>query len=280
MIHSHLPLYIEIDLALLLMSVLLCLFTWLAGLCVSPFTKNKLNLPSITLYSGSRFPIWLDQVYTMAFIMYFAWSSGYSHFNSAGEPRDMENAVYGIEMVLSNLLIYLPMLVRYATLPRWQKPALTVGKSLLYIFGALMTIYCITGMLEICGLFRLLTDKTGAPMMQNVLEMMHYGDTYTRICLIISAVIVAPICEECCFRGFLYNTLKRYSGPFAATLASGLVFSAVHTALLQFIPLAVFGWVMCFVYERTRRLWVPIAIHMTFNAISTAVVLIFGVPTV
>lgn len=275
---SHLPLYIEIDLALLLMSAMLCLFTWLTGLCMSPFSHNKLNLPKITLYSGSRFPIWLDQIYTMAFIAYFAWSSGQSHFSSAWTQPDTKDAQYDIVMVLSNLLIYLPMLVRYATLPRWQKPEWNMGKSLLYIFGALFTIYLITGILELSGAFRMLSEKTGAPMVQDVLEMMHNGDTYTRVCLIISAVIIAPICEECCFRGFLYNILKRYSGAFAATLATGLIFSAVHTALLQFIPLAVFGWVMCYVYERSRRLWIPIAIHMIFNAISTAVVLLIGVP--
>ncbi len=275
---SHLPLYIELNLALLLMSVLLCLFTWLAGMCVSPFSRNKLNLPKITLYSGSRFPIWLDQVYTMAFIVYFAWSSGQAHFSSAWSQTDTKDAQYDIAMVLSNLLIYLPMLVRYATLPRWQKPALAPGKGILYIFGALFTIYLITIILELCGLFRVLQERTGAPEIQDVLEILLHGDTYTRVCLIISAVIIAPICEECCFRGFLYNILKRYSGAFAATLATGLVFSAVHTALLQFVPLAVFGWVMCYVYERTRRLWIPIVIHMIFNAVSTAVVLLVGVP--
>lgn len=275
---SHLPLYIELNLALLLMSVLLCLFTWLAGMCVSPFSHNKLSLPKITLYSGSRFPIWLDQVYTMAFIVYFAWSGGQAHFSSAWSQPDTKEAQYDIAMVLSNLLIYLPMLVRYATLPRWQKPVLNIGKVILYIFGALFTIYLLTAILELCGVFRMLQEKTGAPEIQDVLEMLLHGDTYTRVCLIVSAVIIAPICEECCFRGFLYNILKRYSGAFAATLATGLVFSAVHTALLQFIPLAFFGWVMCYVYERTRRLWIPIVIHMIFNAVSTVVVLLVGVP--
>lgn len=276
---SSFPLHIELNLVLLAMSVLLCLFTWGAGLCAAPFAgKNKLNLPPITLYSGSRFPLWFDQVYTMAFIAYFAWSSGVSCIESASTPKDFDNASYDISMVLSNLLIYMPMLVRYATLPRWQKPAMGVGPCILYIMGALFIIYLMTGLLELCGLFELLMEKTGAPQMQDVLMLLHHGDTTSRICLIISAVLIAPICEECCFRGFLYNILKRYSGPIAATISAGLVFSVVHMALLQFIPLAVFGWVMCIVYERTRRLWIPIAIHMIFNAISTAVVLIVGVP--
>lgn len=275
----QLPLYIEIDLALLLMSTLLCVFTWVAGLCVSPFKRTKeLNLPPVTLYSSSSFPIWVDQLYTMAFLAFFAWQSGYAHFFSAGEKASPENVEYGISMVLSNLLIYLPMLLRYALLPRWEKPQFSFGKAVLTILGALFSIYMVTGILELSGLFRALAEKTGAPQMQDVLEILRHGDTHTRICLIISAVIIAPICEECCFRGFLYNVLKRYSGVFAATVATGLLFSAVHTALLQFIPLAVFGWVMCIVYEQTRRLWIPITIHMIFNAISTAVVLLVPLP--
>lgn len=276
---SPLPLYIEIDLALLLMSILLCVFTWMAGICVSPFKQhNKLKLPPITLYSSSRFPLWFDQVYTMAFLAFFAWESGYAHFFSAGEKSSLADVEYGVNMVLSNLLIYIPMLLRYAMLPRWEKPQLSFGKALATIFGALFSIYFVTGILELSGLFRALAEKTGAPELQPVLEILQHGNTHTRICLVVSAVIIAPICEECCFRGFLYNVLKMHSGVFAATVTTGLVFSAVHTALLQFIPLAVFGWIMCIVYERTRRLWIPIAIHMIFNAVSTAVVLIFGVP--
>lgn len=276
---SDLPLYVELNLILLVTSVMLCYFTWLTGLCAAPFAaKDKHNLPPITLYSGSRFPQWFDQVYTMAFIAFFAWQGGQNHYMSGGQELDPDTMQYDITMVLSNLLIYVPMLVRYATLPHWQKPKMGAGIITLTIICALFFIYMVSGIMTVSGLDKLITEKTGAPELQPILEVLRSGDLSTRINLIISAVIVAPICEECCFRGFLYNVLKRYSGVFAATIVTGLVFSTVHTALLQFIPLAVFGCVMCYVYERTRRLWVPILIHMIFNAISTAVVLLVDLP--
>ncbi len=275
-----LPLYIQLDLTLLFISFGLCVFAWLAGICIPPFRKkDKLNLPPITLYSGTRFPIWVDQVYTMAYLAFFAWQSAGNHYLTAGVETDPADATYDAMMVLWNLLIYMPMLVRYGTLPRWQKPAMGAGRICGVIFASLFIIYIITGSLELSGFFRFLMEKTGAKELQPVLEILMHGDLQTQICLVISAVIVAPICEECCFRGFLYNTLKLHCGIFTATIATGLLFSAVHVALLQFIPLAVFGCVMCIVYEYTRRLWVPIVIHMLFNAISTAVVLTIGVPS-
>lgn len=276
----NLPIYVQLDIALLLMSMFLCVSLWLIGIAMAPFSSfAKTKLPPISLYSGTLFPRWWDQLYTLAFLLFFAWQGGYQHFIAAQNHTEPQNMVYDVYLVLSNFLIYLPMLVRYAMLPQWQKPTMGVGRLLLSIGGALFTIYLITGIFEYSGLAKWIEVKTGAPELQPVLELLVHGDTNTRICLIVSAVILAPICEECCYRGFLYNMLKRYNGVFAATIATGLLFSAVHTALLQFIPLAVFGCVMCLVYEYTRRLWVPIVIHMLFNAISTLVVLTVYVPS-
>ncbi len=274
----NLPTHIQFDLALLFISLGICVFAWLMGICIPPFSKSKLNLPPITLYAGTHFPNKIDQVYTMAYLAFFAWQSGHNHYLSAWTETDPADATYNVTMVLWNLLVYMPMLVRYAFLPRWHKPAMGIGRICIVIFSSLFVIYWITACLELSGLFQYLMEKTGAKELQPVLEVLMHGDTQTRICLIVSAVLIAPICEECCFRGFLYNTLKQHCEILTATLATGLLFASVHTALLQFIPLAVFGCVMCIIYEYTRRLWVPIVVHMLFNSVSTIVVLTIGLP--
>ena len=83
-----------------------------------------------------------------------------------------------------------------------------------------------------------------------------------------AAVLVAPICEEIVFRGYLYPILKRFSGVWVAGLCSALLFSCAHGNLVALLPLLIFGIVQVVIYEKTGSLWAPIAVHFCFNSAS------------
>lgn len=80
-----------------------------------------------------------------------------------------------------------------------------------------------------------------------------------------AAVIVAPICEEIVFRGYLYSAGKKFAGPWIACFCSALVFAAAHGSLAALLPLFIFGCVLVFIYEKTGSLWAPMAVHFCFN---------------
>jgi len=95
------------------------------------------------------------------------------------------------------------------------------------------------------------------------------GPLWTQILLI---VVIAPISEEVCFRGFLFGGLRRrWSFPVAA-IAAGLVFGLLHysTGWSTVPQLAVLGAVFALVYEKTGSLWPPIIFHALNNAIVLA----------
>ena len=81
-----------------------------------------------------------------------------------------------------------------------------------------------------------------------------------------AAIVVAPLCEEIVFRGYLYPVMKKFSGPWVAGVCSALIFAAAHGSLVALLPLFVFGCVLVFIYEKTGSLWAPIAVHFCFNA--------------
>ncbi len=94
----------------------------------------------------------------------------------------------------------------------------------------------------------------------------------------LTAIVLAPLCEEAFFRGLIQTGLHSVLGPSATVrirwrvvLIVGVLFGVVHIGAVP-LPLlgglVVFGWVLGFVYERTGCFWVPLAIHSAFNAIS------------
>jgi len=84
-------------------------------------------------------------------------------------------------------------------------------------------------------------------------------------------ILVAPICEEIFFRGFLFKGLRRRFSVWAAALISGLFFGLVHFGgpdFLLIIPsLIVVGVALALVYERRQSLLASITAHATFNLI-------------
>ncbi len=103
--------------------------------------------------------------------------------------------------------------------------------------------------------------------------------------MIAVSVLLAPIVEECLFRGVVFGTLHSKSRILAYAV-SALLFSVYHlwqyllngfswtllVYLLQYVPASVaLGWA----YEKGRSIWAPIFLHMVINTISIVVSLNF-----
>jgi len=87
-------------------------------------------------------------------------------------------------------------------------------------------------------------------------------------------IVVAPICEELFFRGFLFRVLRMRMGFWLAAIIDGLLFGLVHASStsLEALPILAFlGLVFCYVYERTGTLFATIGMHALNNTISYGV---------
>ncbi len=79
------------------------------------------------------------------------------------------------------------------------------------------------------------------------------------------AVVAAPIFEEFIFRGLIFGGLRRTLGLTVSVLASAAIFALVHPPF-SVIPVFGLGIATALVYERTRLLIGPIAVHAVYNA--------------
>lgn len=91
---------------------------------------------------------------------------------------------------------------------------------------------------------------------------------------VVFAVVVAPVCEELFFRGFLFHGLWPRLGMWGAAALSGLAFGAIHVTgvdkLGLVIPFTVIGALFARLVARTGSLWNSIAAHVIFNLIGVA----------
>ena len=98
--------------------------------------------------------------------------------------------------------------------------------------------------------------------------------TATALLLVPSAgltCVIAPICEEFLFRGYIFSALRNWRGVWPAAILTGLIFGGVHATsapALDLVPLAALGVGLCLLYWRTGSLYPCIAAHCLNNALA------------
>jgi len=83
------------------------------------------------------------------------------------------------------------------------------------------------------------------------------------LCLL-SVAVVAPLAEECFFRGLLLRSWSREYGTVRAVIVSSLLFGLMHVDVLGGF---VFAIVMCALYAKYRSIWAPTIAHAATNVV-------------
>ncbi|HEY2140434.1 MAG TPA: CPBP family intramembrane glutamic endopeptidase [Solirubrobacteraceae bacterium] len=107
---------------------------------------------------------------------------------------------------------------------------------------------------------------------EKLLEQLGVGQS--TLLLLLSAgltCVVAPVCEELLFRGFVFAALSNWKGPWLAATITGLLFGGVHVGsapAIDLVPLAALGFGLCMVYRYTGSLYPCIAAHSLNNSLA------------
>jgi uncharacterized protein len=112
------------------------------------------------------------------------------------------------------------------------------------------------------------------PSKEKLLEQL--GTNEGALLLVLSAgltCVIAPICEEVLFRGYIFTALRNWRGTLPAALITGVLFGGVHAGsapALDLIPLAGLGFGLCLLYRYTGSLYPPIVAHALNNSLAFA----------
>ncbi len=82
-------------------------------------------------------------------------------------------------------------------------------------------------------------------------------------------VVLAPICEEVFFRGFMQRAMEAYGG-LSAYVITGVLFGAMHilNGMNNLLPATLLGLALGYLAYRTGSLWPSVALHMGTNLMS------------
>ncbi len=110
------------------------------------------------------------------------------------------------------------------------------------------------------------------PETEKLLETL--GTNEGTLLLVLSAgltCVVAPICEELLFRGYLFTALRNWRGTLTAAAITGILFGGVHVGsapALDLVPLAGLGFGLCLLYRYTGSLYPCIVAHLLNNTVA------------
>jgi uncharacterized protein len=101
-----------------------------------------------------------------------------------------------------------------------------------------------------------------------------YGGTLEVLAACVVTCVVGPICEEILFRGFMFRSLANWRRPWQAALITGVLFGGTHALsapAVDLVPLAVFGVLLCGIYQWSGSIYPCIALHILNNAVTLGI---------
>ena len=112
------------------------------------------------------------------------------------------------------------------------------------------------------------------PNKEKLLETL--GTKESTSLLVLSAgltCIVAPICEEFLFRGYIFTALRNWRGTLPAAILTGILFGGVHATsapAADLVPLGLLGFGLCLLYRHTGSVYPGMLAHSLNNSIAFA----------
>ena len=141
-----------------------------------------------------------------------------------------------------------------------------VSWSIIGVFMAFAS-QAIAGLIET----HLLGITQGSENTENIMNI-----TLTAPLFMIIPMIIAPILEEVIFRKIIFGSLYKRFNFFVSALLSAFVFGIIHGEPQHILIYAGMGFVFAFLYVKTKRIIVPIVVHMAMN--STTVLALYFSP--
>ena len=193
-------------------------------------------------------------------------------FKTLMEAASYDTLSYTALMLLNELISYAVPLAACFLILKNETPSVSETASYERFGGDSVILY----------IFAMSAASTGAYISQLIMELLNslvgtplpkmaFSDTMPQnagqyIAMLVSIVIIAPVCEEIIFRKYLLFPLRKY-GDFTAALISSVIFSLYHTNMDQLVYTFVFGYFLALTAIRANSVIPTTVMHIINNLI-------------
>lgn len=165
-------------------------------------------------------------------------------------------------------LIIILLLMRPDMARAHERHGASISKVVLWsIIGVFLAyfaqIIAVTVEIEVFGI------EPGSENTEVIMELTRSAPIF----LIVPAII-APILEEIVFRKIIFGSLYKRMNFLLAALISSFIFGIIHGEPVHLLIYGSMGFVFAFLYAKTKRIIVPIIVHMAMNSITVIVQLL------
>jgi membrane protease YdiL (CAAX protease family) len=190
-------------------------------------------------------------------------------FNSSNISNISFSVLYGVQIVLMlGVVWYFAIHRRKSRLRDLGLRYYSIGKTIWYSFLALLVIFLVSFLYVF-----LMNSLFSIEAPSSKIEVLVRNRSLSSNILLVVVTLIAPFSEEVFFRGFLYSAFKKNWGVNAGLFLSSLLFAAVHLELYSFIPLMIIGWILAYMFEKTKSLIPAIFLHGVYNLILILILL-------
>lgn len=142
----------------------------------------------------------------------------------------------------------------------FSRDASSLGSTIAWVVGGVfmaLAAQTIAANIEI-HLFGIKTES------ENTQNIMNIAKAFPIFFII--PVLIAPVLEEILFRKIIFGALYNRTNFWLAALISSVIFAVIHQDPLHILVYASMGLTFAFLYVKTKRIIVPILVHMGMNA--------------
>jgi len=184
--------------------------------------------------------------------------------NGFGIPK--ENAFLHVKLIGSILTTIIILFLLKPDIKRGvSKDALPFKKSIKWV---ILGFFMVLVAQIIAGLIETYIFSIGA-VSERTQSKTDILDSLSLIMLLINLVttiIFAPLFEEIMCRKIIFGTLYTKTNFFIASLVSSIAFAVPHMDFKHLLSYIATGFVLSFIYVKTKRIIVPIIAHSSINA--------------
>ncbi len=150
--------------------------------------------------------------------------------------------------------------------------AFQTSNVLAFLFAGILGVSLWTTAHEIFLINELLGFKIKEEWLEQVQFYLQAWKTVSPLFLITALAVVPAICEELCFRGYLFSALQRKLNPVPAIIVSALLFGLFHVAtsslaVERMLPSTFLGLMLGWVCWRTGSIFPGMILHVSHNSL-------------